>query len=70
MTTAWRGQTRRSEIIVLGELHGLGVLELGLHLSDLGLVDGDFTWGQNGCLDKGEVGLAILWLGGIDGALT
>jgi len=47
-----------SEVVLLRQLHLLGVLELSLHLGDLSLIDGDLARGKNGSLNKGEVGFA------------
>ena len=50
-----------SEVFVLvdGQLHGGGLLELLVHGLHLALVDGDLRGLQNGVLNKGEVGVTI-----------
>ncbi len=53
--------TITSEVLVLvdGELHLGGLLQLGVHGLDLALVDGDLGGLQDGGLNKGQVGVTI-----------
>ena len=48
------GAPTLSEIIVVWDLHVLGSIELLLHLSDLLLIDLNFSWSKDWGLDKGK----------------
>lgn len=48
-----------SEIIIVWDLHVLGVVELLLHLGNLSLIDLNLSWSKDWGLNKGKIWLTI-----------